>query len=413
MKTIFEALIEEFNETVGENSGIFVQTTYIADASDLNERLLAALEDEIGSPELPDLAVIYPRVGVTLAEKGLLMDISTQFSAGELARYVPAFLEEGKMGGDTLYIMPVAKSTEIMYVNTTIFDRFAADTDVTLAQLATFEGVIDAAKKYYEWSGGKAFVHYADPFNNAMIGYKQLGGEFIVDNGLNLASPTYNRVWDAYYPLAVRGGAAIFDNYADLLFASGEIICGIGTSASVTYFADMVTYADNTKEIMEFALLPLPVFEGGEKVTLQRGAGMCVFKSDGKKEFASGVFMKWLTEPEQNLRFTTPLGYMPVTESAMDELMARWLGDIENENIRKLYEMFAQKQNEYTFYFPAVFDGFEEMQRNYNQSLRNTAENSWNEYTGLLNAQAPDAAYEIVSRGVFERFVAEHGGHSP
>ena len=409
MKSSMEGLIEEFNETVGAEKGIHIQTTYIADAIDLNEKLIAAADGEPGAPALPEIAIIYPRGGIALIEKGMLIDFSTQFSEDELSLFVPAFLEEGKLGGDSLYIMPVAKSTEMMYVNLTIFDRFAEDTGVRLAQLSTFEGVLDAADRYYEWSEGKSFVHITDLFNWAMIGFQQLGGEFVVDNSPAFSSPIFKRIWEAYYPFAVQGGIAIFDGYADLLFASGEIVCGIGTSASVTYFPEMVTYADNTKEEMRFALLPLPVFEGGEKVTLQRGAGVCVLKSDSTKEYAAGVFIKWLTDPTQNLRFATQTGYMPVTEAAYNSLLTDGVRNVTNENIKMLYETLAQVQKEYTFYYPPVFDGLEEMQNKFNRTLRKAAEDSRREYLSLLPAQEAQQVYARVSEGVFEGFVSNGG----
>ena len=84
MKTVFEALITEFNETVGEHRGIIVQTAYIADAADLNEQLIAAVNGDPGAPALPDIAIINPRIAITLVDRDLLMDFSTQFSADEL-----------------------------------------------------------------------------------------------------------------------------------------------------------------------------------------------------------------------------------------------------------------------------------------------------------------------------------------
>ena len=204
----------------------------------------------------------------------------------------------------------------------------------------------------------------------------------------------------------MKGGAAIFDNYGNYLMASGEIVCVLDTSAGVTFYPETVTYSDNTKEICELAVLPQPVFENGENIALQRGGGMCVFKSNNRKEYAAGIFIKWLTTPEQNLRFTEHTGYMPVTISAFDDFMAKESEGITNDNVRKLREIILEMQKTYTFYFPPVFDGFEEMQRNYNQTLRAAAENSRREYLRLLETQDPILAYESATRGVFERFKA-------
>ena len=400
------SLIEDFNNTVGAERGIIVQITYIADTREINERLMMAVNKDPGAPPLPDIAVIYPRIGVTLVEAGLLMDLTTQFSSEEISAFVPSFIEEGKLGGDAIYIMPLAKSTEVLYLNATIFNRFAADTGVSRSSLATIEGILDAAEKYYEWSGGKAFFYPENPFHNAMVGMRQLGEEFVSDRELSFLSPLYRRMWDAYYTLAVKGGNAIFDNYGNYLMATGEIVCLTGSSASVTFYPDTVTFPDNTKESLELELLPYPVYEGGENVAIQRGGGMCVFRSDSAREYAAGIFLKWLTQPAQNNRFTLQTGYMPVTESAFREFITIDQGSITNENVRKLYGTLIEMQFNYSFFVPPVFEGFDEMQRSYNQRILRTAEDSRRVFLGRLDEMGIDAAFDEASQGAFESFIS-------
>ena len=405
MKNSIELLIEEFNETEGKDKGIYVQTAYIADSPDISEKLIEAVSGDPGAPELPDIAIIYPRIGTTLAGMDMLTDFSVYFTPEELASFVPAFLEEGKLGSDTLYILPFAKSTEVLFLNTTVYARFSADTGVSLDQLRTFEGVLDAAAKYYEWSGGKSFLHIVDLFNCAMTGYRQIGETFITEESINLAASAFPKIWDLYYPRAVQGGVAIYDSYADFLMATGEIICGINTSASVSYFSETVTFADNTKEDLNLTILPYPIVEGGEKTVLQRGAGLSVIKSDPQREYAACLFIKWLTEPAQNLRFSAQTGYMPATVAAFEEFLTLDASLVSNPNVMKLFTTIELMQREYSFYYPPVFDGFEDIQKNYNQSLRKASENARMEYLSLLDTFDPTTAYEFVSEGIMERFI--------
>jgi len=401
-------LLEEFNNTVGADRGIIIQIAYIADSSEINERLMMSVNNDPGAPALPDIAVIYPRIAVTLAEAGLLIDMSTHFSEEELSTYVPSFIEEGKLGGDILYIMPVAKSTEVLYLNSTIFNRFSADTGVDVSQLTTFEGIIDAGEKYYEWSGGKAFFYPENLFHIAMTGFLQMGDEFVAGNRLNLSSGTYKTIWGAYFPSAVRGGTAIFDNYGNYLMATGEIVCLTGSSASVTFYPDTVTFTDNTKEPLELNLLPYPVFNGGENISIQRGGGMSIFTSDSRKEYAASIFLKWFTEPEQNRRFTQQTGYMPVTETAFNDFRENIHRDTSTENIRKLYETLISMHDNYSFYMPPVFEGLDVIQRSYNQRLLLAAESSRAAYLILIETHDPAAAFEQATRGVFESFTTDN-----
>ena len=54
--------------------------------------------------------------------------------------YVDEFLAEGVIDG-RLVMLPIAKSTELLFLNKTIFDRFAADTGVSEEELLHFESL--------------------------------------------------------------------------------------------------------------------------------------------------------------------------------------------------------------------------------------------------------------------------------
>ncbi|HCC35798.1 MAG TPA: hypothetical protein DEQ02_09305 [Ruminococcaceae bacterium] len=129
MRGSFDELVSEFNTTVGAKNGITVTVTAIANASVINEQIIAAADRDPGASEMPDMAVIYPKVAVTLAEKGVLAELGGQFSQKELDAFVPQFVEEGRLGGDKFYLLPIAKSTEVLYLNRTLFDRFSAAID--------------------------------------------------------------------------------------------------------------------------------------------------------------------------------------------------------------------------------------------------------------------------------------------
>jgi multiple sugar transport system substrate-binding protein len=388
----FHVLIQEFNDTVGAKEGITVSVAAEANESSLNEMLMAAVKRDPGAPDRPDMAVIYPRIAVELARLGALADLKTLFAKNELDRYVPRFLEEGMLGGDTPFIIPIAKSTEVLFVNRTLFDRFASDAGIDISQLATFEGILDAAEKYYEWTDaktpdipddGKTFYYPDIPFNYAMIGFEQLGQSFVEDGGLNFDSPAFRRIWDSYFPHAVRGHVAIFDKYAGYLTMTGDIVCASSTSAGAIFQPTTVRYADNTKEDVTFDVLPYPVFEGGERVVVQRGGGMCILKSDAEKERAAALFIKWLTAPAQNLRFSAFTGYMPVTKEALDLLIIDKLEDIENEYVRKSLKTIVAMSKDYRFYVTPVFSGFDELQKKYVTKLITTTRGARREYKKL------------------------------
>lgn len=384
MRTGMDALIEEFNSTVGKEQGIIVKVTAVANASVINEKLIAAANRDPGSPELPDMAVIYPQIAVHLAEKGILTDFAAHFNEKELARYVPEFLAEGKLGGEKVYLLPIAKSTEVLYVNKTFFDRFSKATGVQLSELHTFEGVLAAAQKYYDWTDaqtpnipndGKQFYYPDNLFNYTMVGFEQMGESFVEGQELNLSAKAFDRIWDSYYPYAAKGSVAIFNNYGNYLAQTGKAVCITSTLAGAIFYPSIVTYEDNTKENVEFIMLPYPVFRDGQKVAVQRGGGMCIIKSNTEKERASAVFLKWLTEPDQNIRFAVKAGYIPVMREAFDKLVeSKQLEIVKNDNIRKALSVAINMHADYRFFFPPVFDGLDKMQLSYVSKMHKTAQ---------------------------------------
>lgn len=126
---------------------------------------------------------------------------------------------------------------------------------------------------------------------------------------------------------------------------------------------------------------------------MQRGAGFCTVKSTTKKEEAAAEFLKWLTEPENNVRFVTQVGYMPVTENAFD-ILPDALEKLEDPKYKSLYEAFIETQNSYEFYTPPQLDTYLELETSFEENVRSSlrqANKSWQEGekdTGLLAVEA-------------------------
>lgn len=379
MKDTMDEMIEEFNATVGAKEGVFINVTSISGSSALHEKLTMAANNDPGAPTLPDITTAYPKTAVILADKGLLVNLEDQFTEKELTDYIPRFIEEGRLNGKDLYVFPTAKSTEVLFVNTTIFNRFAADTGVTLDDLATFEGIRKAAELYYTWTDnqtpeiggdGKTFYVPDSVFNLSLIGCRQLGSEFISGQAIDFNNPAVKTVWKTFMEPAVQGQFAIFDGYASDLAKTGDIVCSTGSTAGVLFFSPTVTYPDNTTEAAELTILPYPTFEGGKKIAIQRGSGMCIIKSDKAKERLAGIFLKWFTNPENNLRFISSTGYLPVTEEAFGDIMLKEIDTVSDESIKKLLRVTRAMQMEYDFCISPLYDGIDDLQDTYETNIK-------------------------------------------
>ena len=361
-------LIEEFNDTVGREQGISVEVTSVTNSATIHDNVLAAAYQDPGAPALPDLFVSYPKTVLALPDENILVDYRDYFTDEELDGYLPEFIEEGTVNG-RLTVLPITKSTEILFVNKTAFDRFAADTGTSLDDLSTWEGLFQTGEKYRAWSGGKCFFVHDNHFNYFQVGVTSLGEDFFTDGGLAFG-PAFERAWESYAHAALQGELWLGSGYATEPLRTGDAIVSVASSASVLYYSDVVTYPDNTSEQVEIIALPCPIFEGGENLVMQRGVGMCAVRSTPEREKACMTFLKWLNDPQRNVALTTAMGYMPVTKQGFDEYLPQAVETLENPLYASLYEAFLQTRQDYRFYVPPQREDYLDLETRFEKLTR-------------------------------------------
>ena len=359
MQQAMDYLIDQFNSTVGKEQGIVIDVTAISSSSELNKSLTMIVNGDPGAPDMPDIFTGYPKLAIQFWEKGLLTDLDNYFTEDELSAYVEAFVEEGRLSDGGLYVFPIAKSTEVLYVNQTLFDRFADATGASADMLSTFEGIAELSQMYSEWSGGKQFYAADSWFNFVEVGMAQLGGSIFEGEALSLDGDGFAHIFETVYAPAVEGGIAIYDGYSSDLSKTGDLVCSTGSSAGILFYGDTITYADGTVENVEYSILPYPVFENGTKTALQRGGGLMVAKSEEKKEYAAGVFIKWLTAPEQNMSFVANTGYLPVTRQAFENELSTHMDTVEDPRIRKMLTSVLAMYEDYSFFTAPTYANFD------------------------------------------------------
>jgi multiple sugar transport system substrate-binding protein len=407
MQKVMDGLIDEFNSSIGRKKGVIISVTSISASKDIQEKLLMIAAGDPGAPEMPDIVTAYPKTALTLFEQGLLAPLDDQFTAKELGAYLPQFIGEGRLPDGKLYVFPIAKSTEVLFVNQTLFDRFSAATGITLNSLATFEGIADAAVKYYKWTDsltpnkendGKAFYTADSWFNIAQVGIAQLGGEFVTPEYLYVASGVFRRIWDFTVLPALAGGYAVTNGYSSDLSKTGEIVCSTGSTAGILFYGDSITYPDNTTEATTYTILPYPVFKGGKKIALQRGGGMCVGRSSPKKEYAAVLFLKWFTQPDQNMRFVSSTGYLPVTKKAFENNMKQEINTVKNMNLKKLLKAATQMYGEYTFLIPPNYEKFDGLSKEYEIKIKQSM------LEGRARISRDHKAVSVISEELYRAF---------
>ena len=395
MQHAMDYLIDQFNSTVGKEQGIIIDVTAISSSSELNKSLTMIVNGDPGAPEMPDIFTGYPKLAIQFWEKGLLADLDNYFTADELSAYIDAFVEEGRLADGGLYVFPIAKSTEVLYVNQTLFDRFAAGTGVSADLLSTFEGLAELSKMYYEWSGGKQFYAADSWFNFAEVGMAQLGDSIFEGEALSLEGNNFAHIFETVYAPAVAGGIAIYDGYSSDLSKTGDLVCSTGSSAGILFYGDTITYTDGTVENVEYSILPYPVFENGTKAAIQRGGGLMVAKSDEQKEYAAGVFIKWLTASEQNMSFVANTGYLPVTKEAFENDLGTHMDTVEDPRIRKMLTSVLSMYEDYSFFTAPTYASFDSDSDAYEDDFKDLLTDMRTEYLAGNEISAADALNEF------------------
>ena len=370
-------LVDEFNKTVGKNKGIIVQVTMLANSDYIHTALVDAANNVPGAGKLPDIFVCYPKTAIVMGTD-LLLDWRVYFNEKEIEEYIPAFVDEGIIDGK-LIVFPMAKSSEVSFINRTVFDRFSADTGAALGDLTTWEGMFDVMAKYYDWTDeqtpdvpgdGKAFLFYDSPFNFVQLAARQLGGSFFDGDAIAFDDPIAREAWIYWARAAAAGHINLQYGYGTTQIMTGEAVCEIGSTASIAYFSDVVIYPDNTTEPLEVVVVPFPVFEGAEKSAVQRGTGLCALKGDKAKEAAAVEFIRWFTGKEANTEFCVRMGYMPVKKEAYEAFFVGGSDGIESPDRRSLFESIGVMYREYNFYPSPLFDSYGQLHDDYSTEMR-------------------------------------------
>ena len=366
----FTSLVNQFNETVGAQKGIKVSTESQGSVNDLETSVMDSAEGKVGAAAMPNIFSAYADTAYALDQMGMVVDLAPCLTEEEKAQFVEGYLSEGGFGeDDSIKIFPVAKSTELLFLNDTDWQAFADAADVRYEDLATMEGLTAVAEKYYNWTDaqtaapddGKALFGRDAMANYMLVGAQQLGDTiFAVKDGrmtVNFERDVARRLWDNYYVPFVKGWFAATGRFRSDDIKTGNVLAYVGSSSSATFFPARVTNDANESHEISLKTLPAPQFEGGEAVAVQQGAGMVVTAAKEEEVKASVEFLKWFVRAENNIAFSVGSGYLPVTRKAndMQEILASGL--TLDDNMQQTLAVAVDTVNGNRLYTPHAFAG--------------------------------------------------------
>ena len=413
----FNKLVDTFNNTVGKEKNITVESYSQGSVNDLETQVMAAAQGKVGASAMPNIFMAYADTAYAMDQMGELADLAPYFTDEERAAYVDSYLTEGDFDDSgSIKIFPVAKSTELLFLNDTDWKLFAAATGARYSDLETVEGLVKTAEVYYNWTDaqtdtpndGKALFGRDAMANYMLIGAKELGETiFDVKDGkmtMGMSEDVARKLWDNYYVPYIKGWAAASGHFRSDDIKIGSILAYIGSNSSATYFPTQVMLSDTESHAIELKVLPKPHFEGGKKVAVQQGAGMAVAKTTDAEVEASVVFLKWFTQPENNIAFAVGSGYLPVTHAANDMDAIHSSGLTLTGNMENVLMEAVDAVNTNELYTTKAFEGGTDARSKLNYSMSDlaTADRATVEERLAAGESAEEAEAEFLTDEYFE-----------
>lgn len=410
-KQALENAITQFNQTIGIEQGVIIDVVAKGSIAELEKDVTASAMGVINSNPMPDLFSSYPDKALEIDSYDMLCDLNEYFTEDEKNMYVANFLADGVYDNDRLLLIPIAKSTELLYINDTAWSEFSLASGKTDVDLATWEALYDTAKAYYQWIDsqtpdspwdGKGLIGFDSVANYIIIGNKQMGVDIIDGKGEQavLNRDSMRRIFDVYYKGIALGYFDAVGKYRSDDIKSSDLVGYVGSSSSAAYFPTWIE-KDNTQAPIDFLPLAYPVFSGGESYAIQQGAGMCVAKSTPQKQAGAALFLKWFTSTAQNIEFAMTTGYLPVRKDAYDSpefntvLTDLRAGGAAEQNVAGVYEIALHQITQSNTYAFIPFTGSYDVRSTIQSTLMNLA------------AEAKESCAQEKAQGLSEEEILE------
>jgi len=315
-----QSLLDEFNAS---NPYGIVAKAEIAGASynDVYNKINAAIQ--AGEP--PSMAVAYQNQAALYRGQGAVIDLTPfiksekyGLSEADLQDYFQAFLDSDanpQFQGERLGF-PTQRSMEVMYYNVDWLNKLGYSEPPT--DWDTFEEICCKAAQE-EGKYGWAFRHDASNFASQVFA---AGGRILAEDGKSYVFnseagvQTLSRIQRLFAnKCAVE--IPVSERYGEQnRFGAGDVLFVFASSSGLPYYQQAVASAANFK--WDVAMLP----NNGKPAVNLYGASVSVFKTTPEEELAAWLVIKFLGETEQTARWAAQTGYLPVRQSAKDQVVA-------------------------------------------------------------------------------------------
>ncbi|MDO5062943.1 MAG: extracellular solute-binding protein [Peptostreptococcaceae bacterium] len=319
-------MIRNFNENEGSEKGIIVELISSGSVFETNKILLDSANDAPGSIEFPNIFITYKGLIMELEGKKEVIDYRDYFSEEELGQYLENLISTGKFEADQekISMLPMANSTIITFINKTDFDEIAQKIGVNYDMLDTYEGIMEVAEKYYQYTDsltpephdGKALYGMDAIVSQILAIHKSTGQDILTKTDgkveVNFQKDFAKKMWDTFYVPTMKGYFAKYGKFTSEDMKTGKILVSSASTAGAGYYPSKILLEDGQEKNIEIITRFAPTIKGHDGLSVQQGGGIFISKSTPNKEYAAAEFVKWMTNRENNTMFTLRSSYIPV-----------------------------------------------------------------------------------------------------
>ena len=329
-QAVIQAIIENFQEDMYEQYGVrvTVEQTSQGDYDTLRQTIASSLS--VG--EQPTIAQAYPD-HVSLYLQGRAVSSLDKYiehekyglegSASDSYGFIDRFWAEGSIydAEGTIYSIPFNKSTEVLFYNKDLFDKYDWEVPETWDDVieicnawkttTEYQNAKDAGKKVGGIgidSEANFFITLIQQWGGEYTGFNKNGvGEYRFDNPQ--AKAALNWLVEEFNNGNTVTATYLGTKYCSDAFKAVQLPMTLGSSAGATY--NVVTDGSFVTGVA-----PYPQMAGAsedEKQVIQQGTNVTLFECGDKQEELFGwLFMKYLTNYESALKWTLETAYFPI-----------------------------------------------------------------------------------------------------
>lgn len=337
LTTVLEKIKADFEAKY--NGKYIVDLTSYGDYTTLRDTIASS----IAAGDAPTAAQTYPdHVSLYLEGEALasldryINDPTYGMSKEEQAQFIEGFWAEGtiydKVG--RRYAMPFNKSTELMYYNKDMFDKYGWSVPTTwdevIAICEKFKQTTEYQKAVSEYDGlvyglgydseANLFITLTQQYGATFTSFDAIGKGVYNAFGANATDTAKSKLalswfYQQYQKGNVATSTAFGVNYCSDAFKNGQCIMIIGSSAGASYHNGLESIV--TKFTTGVAAVPQKDVKNGQ--VIQQGTNVSLFKcATAEEELGGWLWLKHMVSYESALIWATETSYFPIRKDVIN-----------------------------------------------------------------------------------------------